>query len=142
MTQTLTSAVENYLRGVFLSRDFPVIDYDREGGREFPQPVKARTCEVGEEECNFDIDRGMGMRMAIKPLAWTVKALVTFPLKVDLREAAMTIFGDQILVPATDGCPTFRITLRSYRAEHPVRQEPAHGTKASFIFQIDTTRGL
>lgn len=142
MSQTITSAVENYLREVFTSSEFPVIDYDREGAREFPQPVKARTCEVGEEECNFDIDKRVGIRVAVRPLSWTVKALVTFPRKVDLRQASMTIFGNQILVPAADGHPIFRVTLRSYRAEHPVRMEPGHGTKASFIFQIDTTRGI
>lgn len=140
--QSIRTAAQNYLNEVFRTQPAQVVTYDDGGAR----IVGNETCtasgvRVNEEECNFQIDRRNGMERAVIPQAWAFPLNTEWPREVDLHEFSNRLFRKEIRVARTDTHEPFRILIMRYSAEHPVRKEPGHGTKATFQFQIEPLRG-
>lgn len=138
---SLRAAVQNKIESIFKDALVPSVVYDANGARQHSQLVRCRDIIVQEEGCDFVIDPRQGRERAIKPLNWTVKSVVHYSHEVDLHDFVMDKFRVEILVPATETVPSFRLRPSRYSVQHPVRNQPAQGSSAQFDFIVEATRG-
>lgn len=106
------------------------------------QRITPASVEVNETDGRFDTDEDQGRKLSLIKADWSFKCVIAF------KDEAVMEYFEKMLSENLPKLPSDRskgwrqvtLYLASYRVEHPVRQEPTHGTKATIAFKAKLGR--
>lgn len=137
-------AVQLLIHQVIADSVFYRAAYDPASGRpiqintsDSAQRITPQSVEVNETDDRFDIDTDQGRRLSLTKADWSFKCLAAFKDEAVLEyfENALALNPPVLPSDKTKGWRQVTLYLASCRIEHPVRQEPSHGTRVAIAFK-------